>query len=85
MNKKQVDMFEFGLICYLPEKVATIAQIEGYLRELECPEWDNKQKCHDWKNHVPEVIENSWDSLPIVTKQIVYLMASEQAHNEEWD
>ncbi len=30
------------------------------LDDLENPRWDDAQKCHDWRNHVPPFVRSVW-------------------------
>lgn len=41
--------------------------------------------CHDWRNYVPDLIKDNWEELCFNGKVAVYMMAEEQAHNEEWE
>ncbi len=52
---------------------------------VEDPKWSEARKCHDWRNHVPEVVKEVWADLPGMAWISVYVMACQAAHAEEWD
>ena len=43
------------------------------------------QKCHDWRNHVPDAVADEWDDLPLVAKLVAFIPAASLARQEEWD
>lgn len=49
------------------------------------PRFENAGKCHDWRNHIPEEIQNGWKDLPDVAKAIAIYMAEQVANREEWE
>ena len=52
---------------------------------IDNPEFDKATKVHDWRSHVPYEIWGDWDMLTIRERQLVAIMANNQAMNEEWD
>lgn len=42
-------------------------------------------KCHNWKNHIPESIEQIWPQLSEETRLVALIMAEEIADREEWE
>ena len=43
------------------------------------------RKCHDWRNHVPAVIEKLWIDLSETERLLVIVAASLAASKEEWE
>lgn len=58
--------------------------IPHYL-DLNEPNFDKANKVHDWRNHVTSDFIDIWDNLSLREKQIIYIMAEQQANKEEWD
>ena len=52
---------------------------------LDNPEFDKRNKVHDWRNYVPYDWMKEWDNLTEREKKIIAVMAETQANNEEWD
>lgn len=52
---------------------------------VEPVDWNNNHKVHDWKNYVPEIVQELWNELTMESRMIAYMMAEQQASNEEWD
>ena len=52
--------------------------------EVENPNFKQKSKVHDWKNYVGD-FEYFWDELTLREKQIIYVLAEQQANAEYWD
>ena len=42
-------------------------------------------KCHDWRNHVPESIQDVWDDLTELERRLVMLSCEPAADRENWD
>jgi hypothetical protein len=52
---------------------------------IENPDWDGVGKVYDWRNYVPEAIQENWHNLPPKARAVCIVMASKQASAEEWD
>jgi len=49
-------------------------------------DFKNKEKVHDWRNHVSDFYVENWDSLTFREKAIIYCEAQYQADNEQnWE
>lgn len=55
------------------------------LADIELPNFNNKRKCHDWGNYVPQEFQDNWLCFTYREKQIIAIMAYEFAQNEEWN
>jgi len=49
------------------------------------PNWENANRCHDWKNHVPTFIKDEWHLFDEPTQLAMSKWAKELADEEEWD
>lgn len=49
------------------------------------PDFENKQKVHDWRNYVPYDWQKNWEEFTERERQIIAVMTQTQAENEEWD
>lgn len=52
--------------------------------QLEHEKFNNVGKVHDWRNYVGEFVD-CWSELTPRERQIIFVMANEQASKEEWD
>ena len=66
--------------------------IEDYRKAVECksaalflPNWENSNKCHDWKNYIDKDIRLIWQMLSREERYMAFLMAEKRADAEEWD
>ena len=53
--------------------------------DLDNPEFDKKQKCHDWRNYVPYDWVKEWGQLSKRERIIIAVMAETRADQEEWE
>lgn len=53
--------------------------------DVNNPQFEKAGKIHDWRNYVPQEIENIWENLSLKERILVAFMAEKQATNEEWD
>ena len=51
---------------------------------LKNPEFGKAGRVHDWRNHVPECIVDTWDTLALESRLIAYIVADNASDNEEW-
>lgn len=52
---------------------------------LDTIDWENTDRCYDWRNHIPQSLKQMWSTLADETKAAVYYMAVIEADKEEWD
>ena len=48
-------------------------------------DFQNTNKCHDWRNYVPLEIIDIWEQLPTSTRCIIISCCSEAADREDWN
>ena len=48
-------------------------------------DFDNADKCHDWRNHIPAGVRLVWNDLSYDARLACYVIAYENATKEEWD
>lgn len=56
-----------------------------YKYDLSDDTFERTSKVHDWRNYVPEVIQDIWKELNEKERLLVVVMAEEPANAEEWD
>jgi hypothetical protein len=49
------------------------------------PEFNKTRKCHDWRNYIPESVQELWKDMSSEARIIAYLVAKPQADRENWD
>jgi len=52
---------------------------------LIAPHWELATRCHDWRSHVPEIIQDAWHVLSEDARACVCIIAQEHADREEWE
>jgi hypothetical protein len=57
----------------------------GWLNSYNNPQFNKKQRVHDWRNYVPSEWVKNWDKFTEREKQIIYVFCENQAHGEDWD
>ena len=62
----------------------TLQEILKTEEEIENPNFKKTSKFHDWKNYVGD-FEYFWSELTLREKQIIYVLAKQQADAEYWD
>lgn len=72
MNKEDVIIRYFNYISM---------DIEG----IENVDFENTNKCHDWRNYVDSFISDNWKELTLREKALIKSMADSQSENENWD
>lgn len=65
--------------------MVTLYLLERIIKELNSPNWEKPNKCHDWKNYVPYELISCWNELTKQEKIIIAYIANLQADAEEWD
>ena len=53
--------------------------------EVLNPQWEQAGKVHDWRNHVPEFVQEMWETFPDEIKFLLYRWADDLAGREHWD
>lgn len=67
---------------YSPDQQARIKDFVDYLRRQN---FEETNKVHDWRNHVPALLISEWDVLSDQSRVSAYVIAKEAADNEEWE
>jgi len=49
------------------------------------PDWENKNKCHDWKNYVSADVKRLWPQLTDEQKVAIAANFQQIADQEDWD
>ena len=49
------------------------------------PEWDKKDKVHNWRNYISNDLIKIWDTFSPEQKMVIASNADDQAGNEDWD
>ena len=52
---------------------------------IENPLWKETNQIRDWRNYIPESVQENWRYLSWDAKATAFLMAEEQAGNENWE
>jgi hypothetical protein len=78
MTEAEVAKFASGIAEYLGE-----SDVDRMLAKLD--DWEHIGRVHDWRNHVPEVVVDAWDSLPIEAKLVAFATAESEAQAEQWE
>lgn len=58
---------------------------EYALASIANPRWAEATKVHDWRNHVPEEVQDLWPTFSEAQKRALYRWADNLASNEEWE
>lgn len=53
--------------------------------QIENPDFQFAEKCHDWRNHVPAIVMQEWPNLSRDAREVAFVMAAKLASREEWD
>ena len=63
--------------------------IDGKYRHIpedwQSPDWQHKDRVHEWKNYVTKEVEKIWDTLPDNAKMVFAESYQEVANKEEWE
>lgn len=54
-------------------------------RDYENPEWDVKEKIHNWRNYISEDLQKIWFSFTSEQKVKIAANADIMADREDWD
>ena len=54
-------------------------------KDLRQPDFDGASKVHDWRNHIPEHIEDIWHTFSLEQMEAIYQWAENLANAEEWE
>lgn len=49
------------------------------------PDWNDKRRCHDWRNYISEELREIWETFTLEQKRIIARNAQNIADKEEWD
>ena len=61
-----------------------LAERDRFLKAVH-PDWDWGGMVHNWRNHVPEFIQEEWGSFTERQRILLAEWADELAGREEWD
>ena len=61
---------------------STLSKLYDALLE---PDFEEKNRIHNWKNYIPSQFKKVWPELTIEIKLSFYIMAELQASAEDWD
>ncbi len=68
------------------EEILATSDALGFgTKDIDDPRFEEAGRVHDWRNHVPEGLEQIWPRLNRETRAAVFVMASALADREEWD
>jgi hypothetical protein len=59
--------------------------LEWHGGDIDNPQFNNANHCHDWRNYVNEDFKRMWPDLTRREKLIIAYFADVQAQQEEWD
>lgn len=62
-----------------------VVQENKEISRMDDPQWNKARKVHEWRNYVPEVLQENWKFLTSEARVAVYLTAKQQADQEDWD
>lgn len=49
------------------------------------PDFEDTEKCHDWRNHVPGELQRIWSRLSQEARAAVFVCAQGAADSEDWN
>lgn len=58
---------------------------EEIVSMLHAPDWEHAGKTHDWRNSVPNELEEIWGNLSMEARLIAYIYSEDIAASEVWD
>ena len=77
--------FLLGFSQRLNESNLLKEDMESTMVDLDIVDFQNTNKCHDWRNHVSTQFINNWHLLTIREKYIIFSIASDVANNQEYE
>jgi len=54
-------------------------------KNMDNPDFAKAEKIHDWRNYVPQLLQDNWSKLTGRERMIIAILADKRASNEEWD
>lgn len=65
--------------------IYTVKDCSGQDIDLEREEFKVIGRVHEWRRYIPDGFKKIWAELPSEAKFCMFVMASRQAKDEEWD
>lgn len=56
-----------------------------WVPRLNQPDFRNRGRVHDWRNHVPDELREMWPQLTFRERAIIALIADDLADGENWE
>lgn len=81
----ELTVISFGDSCEVRDNPDKTLALEEALDEISDPDFDSGGRVHNWRRYVCEDIQERWSKLPLAAKLVAYMIANEQAGNEDWD
>jgi hypothetical protein len=68
------------------DRCTSLAITPEWRQAIDDPSWSECGPVHDWRKYVPDSVVDAWDSLPLETRLIVYVLCAKQSQSElAWD
>ena len=67
------------------ENVAKLVRQHREVGHNDNPQFDKAHRCHDWRNYIPDEVRTAWNEMSVEARVMVYILAQQQAENEDWD
>ena len=66
--------------------MSMLEQLADYEKDAaDNPEWAKATRVHDWRNHVPQHVQEIWHTFTQEQRYALYAWADAHASNEHWD
>lgn len=65
--------------------IRTTQDLYQFFDTLQHESWTDLRQIHNWRNHIPDMIQALWGVLGDDARLVAYVMAEKVANNEEWD
>jgi hypothetical protein len=62
-----------------------VEEFDRLPENVDNPDWEHRQKIHDWRNHIPETVQKIWKSFTTYQKWILAKEAQVKADEETWE
>lgn len=74
-----------ALVAARDKKIDDLYHTEDEKQSVLNPRWDEVGKVHDWRNYVPDFVQDDWESLSDADKLQYLRWAQSMSDKEEWD
>lgn len=65
--------------------MSNIKNIFDIPRDFNNPNWNEKEKAHDWKNYVTPEVEKLWYTFNMRQRELLAINFQNIANDEEWN